>query len=250
MIISVANQKGGVGKTTTSQALGAGLIENGYKVLMIDLDPQSNLSTALNADSDKPSIYNVLKREILAKDAIQQVSNYDIITSNIMLSAADMEFVSIGRESILKEVLSTINDEYDFIVIDTPPALGILTTNAFVASDKLVIPAEADIFSLQGLSQLNLTIQQIKKYVNNSLEIAGVLLTKHNAKTNIAKDVTGAIQEHVARVGTKLYKTTIRNSVAIREAQITQSDIIDYAPYANAQLDYKKWVKEFLKDCK
>lgn len=247
MIISISNQKGGVGKTTTTQSLAAVLKHKGYKVLMIDLDPQSNLSTALNANNDQVvTIYEVMKNECTIIDAIQSTESGDIVPSSMLLSVADMEFTKLGREQMLKEALDPVKDQYDYIVIDTPPALSVLTLNAFTASDKLIIPMEADMFSLQGLGQLNSTVQQVVKYSNKDLVIAGVLLTKHNPKTNLAKNVTTAISQCATQLNTKLFNTYIRNGISIREAQINQENIMKYSPMANAQSDYLKFVDEFL----
>lgn len=247
MIISVSNQKGGVGKTTTTQSLAAVLKSKGHKVLLIDLDPQSNLSTALNANNSQVmTIYEVMKNECSIKDAIQETESGDIVPSSMLLSVADMEFTKLGREQMLKEALEPVKDQYDYIVIDTPPALSVLTLNAFTASDKLIIPMEADMFSLQGLGQLNSTVQQVIKYSNKNLVIAGVLLTKHNPRTNLSKNVTAAISSGVAQLNTKLFNTYIRNGISIREAQISQENIMNYSPTANAQSDYLKFVDEFL----
>jgi len=248
MIIAVTNQKGGVGKTTTSQALASGLHATGCKVLIIDLDPQANLSTALNVDNRQLTIYEVLKKEVGIVEAIQTTSSGDIIPANILLSAAEMEFTMLGREQLLKEALTEIQKNYDYIVIDTPPALSILTINAFTAAQKLIIPMEADMFSLQGLGQLHTTILQVKKYSNKDLEIGGILLTKHNPRTNLAKDILENLNTLIKQLNTRLFKTTIRASISIREAQISQMDIIDYAPNSNAQTDYRNFVAEFLSE--
>lgn len=246
MIISVSNQKGGVGKTTTVQGVSASLKSRGYKVLMIDLDPQGNLSDAVKSDNKNNTIYEVMKKEVSINDAIQHTDSGDIIPSNILLSAAEMEFTKLGREKLLFECFQELNIKYDYIIIDTPPALSILTINAFTASNNIIIPMEADMFSLLGLGQLNTTIAQVIKYSNKDLKVAGILLTKHDTRTLLSQAVTDKINAYANNLNTIVFKTFIRKSVSIREAQISQSNIIDYSPKANAQTDYVTFVDEFL----
>lgn len=247
MIISVTNQKGGVGKTTTAQSLGAGLTAKKFKVLLIDLDPQGNLSYSIGADADKQTIYEVLKKDVDVSDVIQKTSSADIIPANILLSGAELEFTKTGREYLLDEILSKLTTIYDYIIIDTPPALSVLTINAFTASDKLIIPMGADMFSLQGIGQLKSTIDQVKRYCNKKLEVEGILLTKHNPRTILSKDLTDVVNNVAKQLNTKVFKSFIRSSVSIQEAQTQQTNIIDYAPTATAQSDYLKFIDEFLK---
>jgi chromosome partitioning protein len=247
MIISITNQKGGVGKTTTSQSMAIGLNKKGYKVLLIDLDPQANLSYSLGANTEQSTIYEVLKKEIEIKQSIQSTGSVDIIPSNILLSGAELEFTKTGREYLLKEVLNSIKNTYEYIIIDTPPALSILTVNAFTASNKLIIPMGADVFSLQGAGQLNNTINQVKRYCNNDLKVAGILLTRYNPRTILSKDITSTIQNNIAvQLETKVFNSYIRSSVSIQEAQTQQANILEYAPNATAQVDYAKFVDEFI----
>lgn len=246
-IITVNNQKGGIGKTTTVHSFGAGLAEKGYKVLLIDLDPQSNLSLSCSADTSTLTIYDVMKQDCSASDAIQKLSQLDIIPSNILLSGADLEFTKTGREYLLKESLEPLKTRYDFIVIDTPPSLGILTVNSLAASQEVIIPMTADMFALQGMSQLKNTIEQVKKYCNNSLKVAGILLTKYNTRTILSRDLTEAIKLTANDFNTKVYKSTIREGIAIREAQTLQKDIFTYSSSSNPGLDYMNLVEEFLK---
>ena len=250
MIISVTNQKGGVGKTTTAQSMGAGLTAQNYKVLLVDLDPQGNLSYSIKANTETITIYEVMKKEHEVQNAIQKTTTADIIPANILLSGAELEFTRTGREFLLNEILSSLKTSYDFIIIDTPPALSVLTINAFTASDKLIIPMGADMFSLQGIGQLNNTINQVKKYCNNKLEVAGILLTKYNPRTLLSKDLSGIVTDVAKKLNTQVFKTFIRTSVSIQEAQTEQANIIDYAPNANAQNDYIKFVAEFLQENK
>jgi chromosome partitioning protein len=250
MIISITNQKGGVGKTTTTQSLGAGLTAKKFKVLLVDLDPQGNLSYSLGANTDKYTIYEVLKKDVDVSEVIQNTSSADIIPANILLSGAELEFTKTGREYLLDEILTKLKLLYDYIIIDTPPALSVLTINAFTASDKLIIPMGADMFSLQGIGQLKSTIDQVKKYCNKKLEVEGILLTKHNPRTILSKDLIEVINNVANQLNTKVFKNFIRSSVSVQEAQTQQTNIIDYAPTANAQNDYIKFIDEFLEDVK
>ena len=174
-IISIINQKGGVGKSTTAEALLAGLTLKGYKTLAVDLDAQGNLTYATGANSQGATSLGVLTREVDAGDAIQHTPSGDIIPSNKALAGADAFITDTGKEYRLKEALESVASEYDYIIIDTPPALSILTINALTASNSLIIPAQADIYSLQGIEQLAETIQPVKRYCNPTLSIEGII---------------------------------------------------------------------------
>lgn len=244
-IITIANQKGGVGKTTTAHALGAGLVKRKKKVLFIDIDPQGNLSHTMNI-GDNLNIYDLLKKTNSIDEVIIKTNKGDIIPSSILLSGADMEFTQIGREVLLKNALKKVI--YDYIIIDTAPTLGILTINALTASDEVIIPLSADVYSIQGLSQLKNTIDAVKIYSNPNLKIAGILMTKFNARTILNRDLKTSI-DTIAQdmLETKVYTSTIRDGVAIREAQTRQLSIYEYAPTSKIAEDYNKFVKEFLK---
>lgn len=246
-ITTVTNQKGGVGKTTTAHALATGLIKTGKRVLAIDLDPQSNLSFTYNANMDKPGIYEAFKGNKTARHIIQHTAQGDIITSNLDLAGADMEFTQPGREYLLKEILEPVKDNYDFIVIDTPPTLGILTINALTTSNDVIIPMGADIYSLQGLGQLYNTIENVKKYCNKNITIKGLLLTKYNARTVLSKDLKDTIESKVQEINSKLFKTVIREGIAIKEAQTLQDNIFNTAPTSKPAADYEAFIKEYLK---
>lgn len=247
--ITLANQKGGVAKTTTSAALASGLGQRGYKVIAIDLDPQSNLSLASGADvlSNDTTLYDAFKGTASVSDLIVKTDlGYDLITGGLTLAGADMDFTQTGREYMLREALDDIREDYDFCIIDTPPTLGILTVNALTASDSVVIPLTADLFSLQGLSQLNLLMDRVKKYSNRDLKISGLLITRHDDRTNISKALRDQIQMTADKLGTKVFRTPIRNSVAVRESQVMQSDLFTEAPKANATQDYTAFINELL----
>jgi chromosome partitioning protein len=245
-IFAVSNQKGGVGKTTTAGALASGLKNKGFKVLAVDLDPQNNLSFSMGADSDAPNIYNVMKGEITAFSAIQHTEVTDIIPSSILLSGIELEFTETGREFLLRDALKPLARYYDYIIIDTPPTLGILTINAFTAARHIIVPMLSDIFSLQGITQLNETVKRVKKYCNSRVTILGILLTKYNPRTNLSSEIKGTAEMVTADFGIPLFKTFIRSSVAISEAQTLQQNIIDYAPKNKAISDYAAFVEELL----
>lgn len=246
-VISISNQKGGVGKTTTTGAIAAGFRQKGYKVLCVDLDPQSNLSFSSGAETeDCPTIYEILKGEAKITFSIQKVPSFDIISSNILLSGIELEFTQTGREFLLKEALGLVKDKYDYIFIDTPPALSILTVNAFTASDYIVIPMLADIFSLQGIAQLSETIERVKKYCNPNLKVEGIVLTKFNQRTILSREIKGTAELIAEQLNTSIFKSTIRSSVTIMEAQTNQQDIFRYSPKNAATLDYMDLVNELI----
>jgi len=249
-VMAIANQKGGVSKTTTTQALAALLNQQGKRVLCIDLDPQANLSFAMGADlEDSPTVYNVLKGEVNAAEAAQPTDSGDIIPANILLSGADMEFTSTGREYLLKEAISTIAPTYDRILIDCPPALSILTINAFSTSDYVLVPALADVFSLQGMAQLNDTIAGVRKYCNPKLQVAGILLTRFNPRTKLSTHIQKLLENATKTMNTKLFKTYIRASISLQESQYQQENMANYDTAANAMQDYIEFLKELEAEC-
>ena len=247
MIYTVATQKGGVGKTTTAAALWAGLSLKGYKCLAIDLDPQCNLSFTAGADTTRKTALSLLTGEAPAEETIQQTAAGDIIPASKSLAGADAFITDTGKEYRLKEALEPIQARYDYIVIDTPPALGILTVNALTACNSVIVPAQADIFSLQGIDQLQATIDPVRKYCNPTLHIEGLLLTRYNARTALSRDVSEIMQQLAQKLGTKVFNTTIREGIAVKEAQISQRTIFDYAPKAKVTDDYRAFIEEILK---
>lgn len=247
-VIAVINQKGGVGKSTTALAIGAGFIFKGYKTLYIDLDAQGNLSYTLKASNTGYNVIGVLQRPETVKEEIQNTEQGDIIASSPALSGADTLLTETGKEYSLKEAIELIKDLYDYVIIDTPPALGILTINALTACNGIIIPAGADIYSLQGISQLTGTIETVKKYCNNSLEILGILLTRYNSRAIISREVAEMLERTAKGLNTKLYNTKIRECTAIKEAQAMRESIFTYAPKSNATADYKALIDEIMKE--
>lgn len=245
--VAIVNRKGGVGKTATAQALGAGLAKKGFKVLFIDLDSQTNLSYALAADPDKPSSINLLIGEASAAQAIQHTEGGDIIAGSDRLARAEALIDDdAGKYYRLREALEDLKEEYDYIIIDTPAALDILTLNALTAADSVIIPVQADIYSLQGIDQMQQTIATVKKYSNKNLIIKGLLITRYNGRANISQDMRGNLEDMAKALKTKLFKVPVRECTAIKEAQFAQQDIFTYAPRSNASADYIEFLKEFL----
>lgn len=247
-IYAIINQKGGVGKSTTALAVGAGLILKGYSVLYVDLDAQGNLSYTLGANTQGYNAIGILQRPETAKEEIQHTMHGDIIASSPALAGADTVITETGKEYRLKEALESISCNYDYCIVDTPPALGILTVNALTACKGVIIPAQADIYSLQGISQLNNTIQTVKKYCNHNLVIMGIVLTRYNPRSVISREITELIEQTAKQLKTKLYKTRIRECTAIKEAQAVKQNIFTYSPRSNATADYKALVDEILRE--
>lgn len=243
-----SNQKGGVGKTTSAAALAAGLSSRGYKVVAVDLDPQCNfcLSSGVDMLTVGHTLYDVFKGDAQVDDVIVPGLGYAIIPGGLALAAADMEFTQTGREYMLSEALEAVSDRFDFAVIDTPPTLGILTINALTAADGVIIPLTADVYALQGLNQLNGLINSVKKYSNKGLKIFGLLLTKYNERQNVTKALRDQVEAAAAQLETKVFETAIRESVAVREAQLLHSDFLKEAPNANAAVDYEAFITEFI----
>ena len=241
--IAIVNRKGGVGKTATAQALGAGLSRRGFKVLYIDLDSQTNLSYGLGADPEGLSSMDVLTGEATAAEAIQHTPQGDVIAGSEALAGADAAIDGTGKEYRLKEAIDGL--QYDYIIIDTPAQLGTLTVNALTAANSVVIPVQADIDSLQGIGQLNKTIEAVKKYCNHDLYIRGILVTRYNGRAVISRDMLSNLEDIARQLKTRLYSTPIRECIAVKEAKASQQDIYTYAPRSNAVKDYEAFIKEF-----
>ena len=249
MIVAVANQKGGVGKTTTAQALAAGLAERKYRVLGIDLDPQGNFSTACGAENyNVLTVYEVMKRGADIREAIQHMKGgYDVVPANIMLAGAEQELSQTGKEHRLKEAVSVVAGEYDFIVIDTPPSLGVLTVNAFTCATDILIPTTAGIFATAGISQLSETVSSVQKYCNPAVKIRGILFTRFNPRANISRQIKELTEQLSEYISAPIYQTYIRAGVVVEEAQANKADIFNYAGKSTVAEDYRTFIEEFLK---
>lgn len=245
--IAIVNRKGGTGKTATTHALGAGLRKKGYTVLYIDLDSQCNLSYSLGTRSN--GLYNsftmLTASNLQAEEAIQHTPQGDVIPAAEALATADTIITETGKEYRLKEAIQGL--KYDYVIIDTPAQLGIATINALTAANSVIIPVQAEIYSLQGIGQLNKAIESVKKYCNSYLKIRGILLTRYNGRAVISKDIQASLQDTAEQLHTQLFNTTIRECISVKEAQAMQQDIFSYAPRSNAAKDYEAFIDEFLK---
>ena len=248
-IISIANQKGGVGKTTTAITLSATLAKKGKKILLIDADPQGNASSGIGIEKEvEVSVYNLLVEDIDIKDVIvdSQIKNLKVCPSNINLAGAEVELVSqMSREQRLKEKLDEIRDKVDFIIIDCPPSLGLITLNAFTASNSVLIPVQCEYYALEGLGQLLNTVNLVKKHLNKELEIEGALLTMYDIRTNLSNQV---VKEVTRYFEDKVYKTIIPRNVKLSEAPSYGMPINLYDPRSKGAKYYEKLAKEFLKN--
>jgi chromosome partitioning protein len=244
-IIAVINQKGGVGKSTTVDALGSALQLKNHQVLWIDLDAQANLSYAF-ASKQPGQALAILTKEININQAVEQTPRGNIIAASHYLAGLDAIIQSTGKEYRLKEALKQLSTHYDYIILDTPPALGILTINALTACSHVLISAQADIYSLQGITQLYSSIEAVKTYCNPTLKQLGIVLTRYNARAIISRDLAQSINDSAKNQQTCLLNTKIRECTAIKEAQAMQQSIFSYAPKSNAALDYMQLAEEIL----
>ena len=247
-VISIANQKGGVGKTTTSINISTILAKKGKRVLLIDADPQGNATSGIGIEkkTDK-SIYDVIIEETKIEEVVleTQIKNLKICPSNINLAGAEVELVSmISREYRLKERLEENKENYDYIIIDCPPSLGLITLNAFTASDSVLIPVQCEYYALEGLEQLMNTVNLVKKHLNKELELEGAVLTMYDARTNLSNQVVKEVKNYFED---KVYKTVIPRNVRLSEAPSFGMPISIYDPKSKGAKCYEKLVKEILK---
>lgn len=247
-VISVANQKGGVGKTTTAINLAACIALKGYKTLLIDSDPQGNASSGLgiNRDRVKHCMYDLIINEVPVKEVIcsTKVSNLDIIPATIQLAGAEVELVTKDdREKFLKEAIQPVKDEYDWIFIDCPPSLGVLTLNALIASKSVIIPLQCEYYALEGLSQLINTISLVKKRMNRELNIEGIVFTMFDGRTNLSIQVVDQVKTHFAR---QIYRTIIPRNVRLSEAPSHGKPIVVYDPKCKGAEVYQDLAVEVL----
>lgn len=256
MIIAIANQKGGVGKTTTTLNLGTYLSELGKKVLLVDMDPQANLTSGAGVQSTTGenklvhTIYDVLINEVEPQKTFVNVPNTKatLLPAGIELAGAEVELVNaISRESVLKNALAKVEKQFDVILIDCPPSLGLLTINALVASEGVLIPVQSEYFALEGLGQLLNTINLVKAKLNPVLEITGIAITMFDGRTNLSKDVA---QELADNFGKKLFQTIIPRSIRLSEAPSHGQSINIYDPKSTGAKSYRNLAKELIKRIK
>lgn len=247
-ITALINQKGGVAKTTTAHALAVGLARQGKRVLAIDCDPQGNLSFSMRADDTLAGLYEALRGDAAAADVIQATrQGVDLVASSLDLSAADMEFTRVGREYLLRGLCDAVAASYDHIIVDCPPALGVLTLNALTAADDMVIPVGLEVFSLQGLKQLFNTVENVRRYCNPRLTVAGILITRRGNRASLTRELIDVIGQTAKDLNVYLYPTVIREAVAVREAQVMQESLFDSHPKAAVTADYAAFVADYLR---
>ena len=234
-VIAISNHKGGVGKTTSTINIGAGLNTLGKRILLLDLDPQANLSQSLGITSQERTIYGAL-RGLHGLEPISILPGLDVIPSTLDLSGAEIELSGeAGREFILKDLLEPVRGKYDYVLIDSPPSLGLLTINAFTASDLVFIPLQAQYLALQGLAKLVEVIDKIKRRLNPGLSIGGVFVTQYDSRKVLNRDVVEAIRAHFPK---ELFSTYIRDNIALAEAPAQGMDIFRYSQKSNGAEDY------------
>ena len=247
-VISLANQKGGVGKTTTSVNLGADLATMGKKVLLIDADAQGNATSGVGIQKSdiQKDIYDILVNEEPISEAFipSKQECLDIVPATIQLSGADIELTpQMERETRLLNALKSVSDQYDYVLVDCPPSLGLITVNAFTASDSILIPVQTEYYALEGLSQLLNTVQLVKKHFNPDLDVEGVLLTMYDSRTKLGQQVNDEVRKYF---GDKVYDTIITRNVRLSEAPSYGLPIIDYDPNSKGSELYMQFAKEVL----
>lgn len=244
--VCIATQKGGTGKTSTAHILALGLAHKGARVLIVDLDPQTNLTLAAGADENEPTLYEVLTGDAKIQEAIVKGELVDIVPGSEDLAGADLEFNKTGREYLLQEALDPVKKAYDFIIMDCPAALGLLTVNALTASDRVIIPCGADLFNIQGFSQLYATIKDVQKYSNKKLKIAGLLVTRIRSGVKLSREFSEELDRITKKEKIRLFKTQIREAVAIPRYQAEGTDPFITEKRAAVMADYNEFINEFM----
>lgn len=247
-IITFINQKGGVGKTSLVMNFGVRLKMAGARVLLVDMDPQCNLTYIMGVDEPSVTIYEVMLKHTNASRAVVHAEECDIIAASPNLSTLNLTLSGPGKEYALREALQDVADHYDFIVIDSPPTLGILTINVLSVANGVIIPALADVFSLQGVGQLYASIQAVKAKSNPDLKIEGIVLSRHTDRLLLSRELKAMMENAAEQIDTRLYQAVIRESVVVRESQAMRQSIFKYAPRSKQTVDYDNLVLEYLRN--
>lgn len=247
-IIAIANQKGGVGKTTTAINLSACLAEKGQKVLAIDMDPQGNMSSGLGLDKDSidKTIYDMIIGESDVEEVINHgtIDNLDILPSNVDLSAVEIELIDVdNKEFVVRDAIQKIRDNYDYIIIDCPPSLSLLTINAMTTADSVLVPIQCEYYALEGLSQLIHTVELVKERLNSILEIEGVVFTMYDARTNLSLQVVENVKDNLQQ---NIYKTIIPRNIRLAEAPSYGTPINQYDPKSAGAESYMRLAEEVI----
>ncbi len=247
-IIAIANQKGGVGKTTTAINLSACLAEKGQKVLAIDMDPQGNMSSGLGLDKDSidKTIYDMIIGENDVEEVIDHgtIDNLDILPSNVDLSAVEIELIDVdNKEFVVRDAIQKIRDNYDYIIIDCPPSLSLLTINAMTTADSVLVPIQCEYYALEGLSQLIHTVELVKERLNSTLEIEGVVFTMYDARTNLSLQVVENVKDNLQQ---NIYKTIIPRNIRLAEAPSYGTPINQYDPKSAGAESYMRLAEEVI----
>lgn len=245
--ITFTNQKGGVGKTSLAMNFGIRLRMAGARVLFVDMDPQCSLTYVMGIDKAPLTIYDVLLRKSSVQEAILQGPECDIIAAAPELSALSLNLTGNGREYLLRKALAPLAEQYQFIIIDSPPTLGVLTVNILTAADGVIIPALADVFSLQGIGQLYSTIQTVKSRSNPALQIVGIVLSRHTDRFLLNRELRQMMRDTAEQIQSRVFESVIRESVVVREAQAMRQSIFRYAPRSKQTNDYDSFAVEYLR---
>lgn len=244
MIITVINQKGGTGKTTTSVNLGCALAQKKKKVLLVDLDPQGNLSYWLGVSEPEATMAEVMMGETSLPEILVEREGLDVAPSDMSLADVEINIAGVeSRESVLKKALDSLSSKYDYVIIDCPPSLSLLTVNALTATDKLIVPLQMEVLSLQGLDQIVNSVSRIKGVLNEDLEILGLLPVMVDSRRNLSREIHDYIQENY---DLNIFKSKIRSNVRVSEAPSFGASVMSYAPSSNGAVDYKAFAKEIL----
>lgn len=250
LAITVSNIKGGVAKTTTAATLAAGLSRRGYRVLMIDSDPQSNLTTCFTEEPEEgvPTLYHLYSEDKSIEDIkINIRENLDLVPGDFELCSADMEFFhKVGCLKLLSKAVRPIKKKYDFVIMDTPPNLGFLSLNAFMISDYILTPMMTESFSLKAIRLLKRTLDDIKKEEKKKIKVVGILLTQYSNRTNVAKLLTENINSAAELLDTTVFESKIRQATVVKESQFAMMDLFEYAPKASVTKDYDAFINELL----